>query len=120
MSSHVHLVVQAGNDPIGLLTKKVHAPFGLWVNKKRGGLGTVLAERPRSVLVHDETYGIELVCYVHNNPVRAGVVSRASQSDWSSHRCYMGLASCPPWLATEAIFGPDEAARESIRCDVPQ
>jgi REP element-mobilizing transposase RayT len=115
MSSHVHLVMQLGSDPIGLLTRKVHAPFGAWVNKKRGGLGTILADRPKSVLVHSETYGMELIRYVHNNPVRAGVVSRASESGWSSHRAYLGLEACPSWLATEAVFGTDEKERETIR-----
>jgi putative transposase len=115
MSSHVHLVLQLGNDPIGLLARKVNAPFGAWINKRRGGLGTILAERPKSVLVHSEMYGMELIRYVHNNPVRGGVVSRASESNWSSHCAYLGLAECPPWLATEAIFGTDESEREGIR-----
>jgi hypothetical protein len=64
---------------------------------------------------HSDTYGMELIRYVHNNPVRAGVVARASESGWSSHRAYLGLASCPSWLATEAVFGPDEEERETIR-----
>ena len=76
---------------------------------------TILADRPKSVLVHSDTYGMELIRYVHNNPVRAGVVLRASESGWSSHRVYLGLASCPSWLATEAVFGPDEEERETIR-----
>jgi hypothetical protein len=28
---------------------------------------------------------------------------------------YLGLEACPPWLATEAVFGPDEKEHESIR-----
>jgi REP element-mobilizing transposase RayT len=115
MSTHIHLVMQLGSDPIGLLARKVHGPFGAWINKKRGGLGTILADRPKSVLVHSEMYGMEQIRYVHNNPVRAGVVSRASESDWSSHCAYLGLNACPSWLSTDAVFGPDETERETIR-----
>ena len=115
MSSHTHLVLQLGNDPLGRLTKQVHAPFGNWINSQRKGLGTILSDRPKSVLVHSETHGMALIRYVHNNPVRAGVVARASESGWSSHRAYLGLAPSPPWLVTEAVLGPDEAAHESIR-----
>ena len=61
---------------------------------------------------------MELIRYVHNNPVRAGVVERASESDWSSHRAYLGLAPTPDWLATDAVFGADEKARETIRHDL--
>jgi len=115
MSSHVHIVLQLGNDPLGALMKRVNSPFGNWVNAKRSGLGAVMADRPKSVLVHTETHGMSLVRYVHNNPVRAGVVERASESGWSSHRAYLGLEECPPWLATEAIFGGDITEHEAIR-----
>ena len=115
MSSHIHLVVQLGNDSLGTLTRKVHTPFSGWLNRQRGGRGPVFADRPKSVLVHSEMYGMELVRYVHNNPVRAGVAKRASGSDWSSHRAYLGLEPDPEWLATEAVFGPDETDREVAR-----
>lgn len=118
MSSHVHLVLQLGNDPLGRLMKQVHAPFANWINKRRNGLGAILADRPNSVLVHSETHGMSLIRYVHNNPVRAGVVARASESSWSSHRAYLGLEETPSWLATEAVYGPEEGNRESLRHDL--
>jgi putative transposase len=117
MSSHVHLVLQLGNDPLGRLTKQIHAPFGVWINKQRKGLGAIFADRPRTVLVHAETHGMALLRYVHNNPVRAGLVERASDSGWSSHRAYLGLEACPSWLATEAVFGDNESEVESLRHD---
>lgn len=85
------------------------------VNDQRSGLGGVFADRPKSVLAHTETYGMELIRYIHNNTVRAGVVERAVESGWSSHRAYMGLVPSPPWLATEAVFGSDVKEHESIR-----
>lgn len=118
MSSHIHLVLQLGNDPLGRLTRKVHAPFGNRINQRRKGLGTILADRPKSVLVHSETHGMSLLRYVHNNPVRAGIVERASESSWSSHRAYLGLEACPWWLATNAVLGPNEEEHESLRHDL--
>ena len=38
-----------------------------------------------------------LIAYLHNNPVRAGVVSLASESNWTSHGYYVGEPS-PAWL----------------------
>jgi putative transposase len=118
MSSHVHLVLQLGNDPLSRLTKQTHAPFANWLNRQRSGLGTIFADRPKSVLVHNETYGMSLLSYVHNNPVRAGMVDRASESSWSSHRAYLGLEACPPWLATNAVLGEDEKEHESLRYEL--
>ena len=115
MSSHIHLLLQLGNDALGKLTKRANSPFATWANSQRSGLGTVFASRPKSVLAHTETYGMELIRYIHNNPVRAGVVERARDSIWSSHRAYLGLSPCPEWLATEAVFGADEKEHASIR-----
>ena len=115
MSSHIHLVLQLGNDTLGTLTKKVHAPFANWVNSERKGIGAVFADRPKSMIVHSDTYGMELIRYVHNNPVRANLVDRASESGWSSHRAYLGLEPAPAWLATDAVLGPDEKEHEAIR-----
>lgn len=115
MSSHVHLVLQLGADPLGRFTKSVHSGFAQWVNEQRRGLGAVFADRPKSVLVHAETHGLALVRYVHNNPVRAGLVERAADSDWSSHRAYLGLEEAPPWLAVGALLGEDDEERVLAR-----
>jgi hypothetical protein len=45
--------------------------------------------------------GAALVAYIHNNPVRAGVVSDPANSAWTSHRAYLGLATPPTWLDVE-------------------
>jgi hypothetical protein len=78
-----------------------------------------MAQRPRSVLVDEEAYLLELVRNMHNNPVRAGLVRRAAQSAWSSHRAYVGT-ECPPWLHAGFVLerfgkliGRRRAARES-------
>jgi hypothetical protein len=63
---------------------------------------------------------MELIRYVHNNPVRAGVVDRASESGWSSHRAYLGLEKVPPWLGVEAVLGPEGSGREQIRSELAE
>lgn len=101
MSNHVHLVVAQGQSPLERLTKSVHTGFAAWVRlsqRKRRALGPVFAGRPRAILVDRDAYLLELVRYVHNNPVRAGVVTRAGKSRWSSHRCYIGETAAPDWL----------------------
>jgi len=42
-----------------------------------------------------------LLAYIHNNPVRAGVVVDPADSGWTSHRAYLGLTAAPPWLFIE-------------------
>jgi hypothetical protein len=52
---------------------------------------------PKSLLV--EADGVaNVIAYIHNNPVRASLVGAASQTTWTSHRAYVGLAEVPRWL----------------------
>jgi REP element-mobilizing transposase RayT len=105
MSSHVHLVVRAGRDPLSRLMKSVHSGFAVWLNNRhRKKDGAVFSGRYRSILVDEDAYLLELVRYVHNNPVRARVVSSAARSDWSSHRAYLGLEAAPAWLNTGYVL----------------
>jgi REP element-mobilizing transposase RayT len=98
MSNHIHLVVRAGEDPLEKLVKPLHTGYAGWKNKQVARLGPVFAGRFKSPLVDEEAYLLELVRYVHNNPVRAGLVASAEQSPWSSHRAYLGLDRAPAWL----------------------
>lgn len=113
MSNHVHLVLVQGEAPLERFTKSLHTAFATWAHRQRPGAharGPVYAARPRTLLVERETHLLELVRYVHNNPVRAGVVRRARNSRWSSHQAYIGVVEPPAWLRTGYVlahFGRD-------------
>lgn len=101
MSNHIHLVVVQGQASLERFTKCVHTGFAGWVHRsqsRRKALGPVFAGRPRSLLVEQDSYLLELVRYVHNNPVRAGLVRYARNSTWSSHQAYVGRVQMPQWL----------------------
>jgi REP element-mobilizing transposase RayT len=97
MSSHVHWALYAGSTPSAAFVKPLHSGFAGWLNARQRRLGPVFADRHRSVTCEGET-AAALIAYVHNNPVRAGVVSDPAHSGWTSHRAYLGIAEPPPWL----------------------
>lgn len=107
MSNHVHVVVVQGEEPLARFMKSVHTGFARWVqgqSRRTKSQGPVFAERARGVLVEKDSHLLDLVRYVHNNPVRAGVVKRARDSAWTSHRAYIGLAKAPDWLDTRPVL----------------
>ena len=117
MSNHVHLIVRAGEDPLGRLMKAVHAGYAVWKNHRARRIGPVLAERYKTVLVEQDAHMLEVVRYIHLNPVRADVVKHPDEDDWSSHRIYAGLSKAPHWLDTGFILSqfadaPIEARRQ--------
>ena len=98
MSNHIHLAVIAGKRPMSSWTIAVNSPFAAWMNKRRGRLGSVFADRAKDYRVLPAHEG-SVIAYIHNNPVRARVVRRARESSWTSHRAYAGLVHAPEWLA---------------------
>jgi hypothetical protein len=100
MSSHVHWAVAASSEPSSAWVKPLHAGFAQWLNASQRRLGPVFADRHRSLSFEGQSFAV-LIAYIHNNPVRAGVVSDPAQSDWTSHRAYIGLEPAPSWLDVE-------------------
>lgn len=97
MSSHVHWAMKAGVRPSATVIKGLHAGFAGWLNALEGRLGPVFADRHRNLTFEGESCAL-LLAYIHNNPVRAGVVGDPSDSSWTSHRAYLGLEPAPAWL----------------------
>jgi putative transposase len=114
MSNHIHLVVRAGRDSLEGLMKSVNAGFAGWINNRsKRRKGPVFAGRYKSILVDEEAYLLELVRYVHNNPVRAKVASHARDISWSGHQAYVGDVTPPEWLNIGyvlSMFGKQHAA----------
>lgn len=97
MSTHVHLAAVAGTLPFDELFRGAHSGYATWLNRKRGRKGHVFADRPDSPEV-DLADVHRVVSYMHNNPVRAGVVRNAKASTWTSHRAYLGIEEAQRWL----------------------
>jgi len=83
MSNHYHLLLKSGLQ----LPKLMHAfsiKYVKYFNAKYGLRGHLFEDRYKSFLVADDPYMITLIRYIHNNPVRAGLVDGASLYSHSS------------------------------------
>ena len=84
MSNHLHLLVtprQAESLPRAL--RSVHTGYAQYVNSKYTWTGHVFASRYYSCALDDMHFWAALR-YVEQNPVRAGMVTRAQDWPWSS------------------------------------
>ncbi len=111
MSNHVHLVLQAGETPLSRPMQTLSSRYARWINRRTGRAGHVFQGRYKALLVDADAYLLELIRYVHLNPMRAGAAARAEAYPWTSHRAYLGIESLP-WLTTDwalSLFGRREA-----------
>lgn len=100
MSNHIHIAAVAGDASMSGWTKRVNGPFALWMNERHGRLGPVFADRAKDYAIVSAREA-HLLAYIHNNPVRAGVVTHANQSAWTSHPYYSGVYEAPAWLRVD-------------------
>jgi len=103
MSNHLHLAVQVGDEPLSKIIQNLSFRYTRWVNRKQKRIGHLFQGRYKAILVEQDSYLLELVRYIHLNPVRAKMVRQPSAYPWSGHRCYLGKEVLP-WLHTEWIL----------------
>jgi len=84
MGNHVHLVViPRAETGLAKALGRTHGDYARWLNIRRGEVGHVWQNRFYSCPL-DEQHQWEALRYVELNPVRAGLVSEASEWEWSS------------------------------------
>ena len=104
MTNHIHLIIQVGRLPLAKILHNLSFRYTRFINKRKNRLGHLFQGRYKAFLVDADSYLVELVRYMHNNPVRAKMVQTARAYSWSSHLAYLGLAELP-WLTTEWVLG---------------
>lgn len=104
MTNHIHLVMQTGEMPLSRIMQNVSLRYTKWVNLTRRRTGHVFQGRYKALLIDADRYLLELIRYVHLNPVRAGTATTAESWPWSGHRAYAGM-EIVPWLTTDWVLG---------------
>jgi len=102
MGNHYHMMVF---DEQGLLSRAMQHLGTMYTqtfNKRHGKDGALFKGRFRSRVVDVSSYLVEVVRYIHFNPVDAGLVARAGDYRWSSHRAYLGEVE-EVWLRRDRV-----------------
>ena len=115
MTNHVHLAMQTGEIALGRFVGALACRYAKAFNKKYGRSGHLFERRHRAVLVESDEQLLQLVRYIHQNPLRAKMVETLSDYLWSSHSVYAG-AETSSFVTTNfvlSLLGQDmQTARE--------
>lgn len=103
MSNHVHLLVQVAEIPLSQIVHNLSFRYTRFFNQRKNQGGHLFQGRYKALLLDTDSYLLELVRYIHNNPVRAGVVTAPEEFPWSSHCAYLGKTSTP-WLTADWVL----------------
>lgn len=72
--NHFHLLLQTGNVPIADVMRRLMTGYAVEFNHRHNRSGHLFQNRYKSILCQLDRYLLELVRYIHLNPVRARIV----------------------------------------------
>lgn len=89
MTNHVHLLIETINEPPGKIIQYIHYRYARYFNKRNGFEGHLFQGRFKSVIIRNNKQMVDTSCYIHLNPVRAGIATEPEKYQWSSYRSFI-------------------------------
>ncbi|CAN7321826.1 transposase [Pseudoduganella sp. LjRoot289] len=111
MENHIHLAIEVADIPLSKIMHNLSFRYTRYFNWRHQHVGHLFQGRYKALLIDSDSYLLQLIRYIHQNPVRAGITVSAADYAWSSHRDFLGLAATP-WIFKDwalAQFAVDSA-----------
>ena len=89
MPNHFHLLLEVGRVPLAKAMQVLLYRYTRGYNQRYRKSGHLFQGRYKAIVCDRDNYLMELIRYLHLNPVRAGMVSDPSGYRWSSHEAYI-------------------------------
>ena len=96
--NYCHLLLQTGTAPIATVMRRLLTGHALFFNRRHRCSGHLFQNRYKSILCQEDTYPLELVRYIHLNPLRAKLVidmDALGKHPFSGHGVIMGKHTHP-------------------------
>jgi putative transposase len=104
MPNHYHMLVRTPEGNISRAMRHVNGVYTQRFNSRHNYDGQLFRGRYRSILVNGDSYLLQLVRYIHRNPLKAGIVEDMNVYPWSSHKAYLSVAKKWDWLHKDFIL----------------
>ena len=103
MPNHYHLLINTPNGNLSRFMRHVNGIYTQLFNINNKCEGHVFKGRFKSILVDGDSYLLQLLRYIHRNPVRAKLVKHMDDFEWSSHTGYISRSRKWDWLYKDFI-----------------
>jgi REP element-mobilizing transposase RayT len=90
MPNHVHVLLESGAAPVSRFLQPLLTAYSVYFNRRNLRTGHVFHGRYKAIICEKALYALELVRYIHLNPVRAGLVATPDDWPWTSHGEILG------------------------------
>ncbi len=103
---HFHLLLQTGLKPVTTVMRRLLTGYAVTFNRRHNRHGHLFQNRYKSILCQEDPYLLELVRYIHLNPLRSRIVSsieELAKYRFAGHSQLMGHHD-PSWIASDEIL----------------
>jgi len=113
-----HLLLQTGAFPIATVMERLLTGYAGDFNRRHKRHGHLFQNRYKSILCQEEPYFLELVRYIHLNPIRAGMVKSLKELrgyKYCGHAGVVGAASNTWHLVNDVLLRFDQNLSSAVR-----
>jgi putative transposase len=106
MPNHIHLLIRTGDPSLSSFAQRLLGGYAGAFNRRHHRSGHLFQNRFKSIIVDEAAYFLELVRYIHCNPVRAKLLPDLGALDrypWTGHAALLGRHSCS-WLDADEVL----------------
>jgi len=106
LSNHFHLLLMPTSTTLSSFMRRLLTGYAVSFNRHNNRSGHLFQNRYKSIVCEEDAYLLELVRYIHLNPLRANMVKSLEELDqypWSGHSVLMGNRTFAG-QATEAVL----------------
>jgi len=106
LPNHLHLLLRTGKWPLKRLMQRLLIRYSMYFNHRHHRSGHLFQNRYKSILCEEEPYLLELVRYIHLNPLRGGQVDaygELARYPWCGHGAILGTRKVE-WQAIDDVL----------------
>jgi len=104
MPNHYHLLIQTPQANLSRSMRHISGVYTQRYNRRHGCDGQLFRGRYKSILVEADSYLLQLMRYIHKNPVKAGLADNPDAYTWSSHKVYLSGAAKWKWVYSDFLL----------------
>lgn len=107
MGNHIHLQIISGPPGLSTFMRRLLTGYAYYFNRKHRRFGHLFQNRYKSILCDLDPYFLELVRYIHLNPLRAGIVKDLEELEeypWCGHGMVTGKQK-NEWMEKDFVLG---------------
>ena len=104
MPNHYHILIKTPDANISRSMRHLNGVYTQRFNSRHQYDGQLFRGRYKSILVSGDIYLLQLLRYIHRNPLKSGLVDNLKDYTWSSHKGYLSVAKKWDWLHKKYIF----------------